>query len=351
MGTNTTKLQSRIYSQKFFPKLHDEQLTLKVFEFLLPHELYKISFLNSYIYQFINDPLVWTKLSTHPYPRLHCLNESKETITFYYPLHKPNIKQLPLLSIKRFQYPSLAITVETNDHRVFMFGGQLYYQGKYITAANSYEYLERKCRMIERPRMTFPRVKMQSSILLAEIYILGGEDDGKQLTYVESYSLETNEWCPKAEMPNSIQHGIVVTIRRDEIHCLGVISSSQFSISKYIIKENQWNIVDVKLNYAPPTLHNMKLAVNCNNDILLFGNGTVVKYNNVDIGFEKLYDCSALDSLTDICSYCVLGSMIYLMDRFKILKIEGKSGNSELITEYYSQKEKKNAPNSKTNIK
>ena len=230
----------RVYSNKFFPKIADQNLLLNILSYLLPHELYQISYLNSYIYQTIHDPLVWIHLTSTSYPRLSAYSRLTNQITFYYPTHithpshsapSSNIIRLPPL---KENVPIHSLIVETDFHRIFIIGGQIYSQEKSYITAEVYEFNESKLRLVKKLRMTYPRMSMKSVTFPNEIYVIGGVDNGLELKYVEKYSLENEKWYTVIDMPFTIQTG--VAIRSDNsIYCIPHLRTSQFKIANYQI--------------------------------------------------------------------------------------------------------------------
>jgi hypothetical protein len=198
--------------------------------------------------------------------------------------------------------------------------------------------------MIERARMTYPRVNMQCIGFCKDIYVLGGDDDGKLLTYMESYNLDSNSWYPRMEMPFAIQNGMAFSIKQNEIQCIEKVASQNIKVAKYELKLEQWTIIDIKLGYEPPLLSSIKLSVELDNCIIFLG-GMVVRYGYTESDFEKVCDSNLLECMTKISSHAVVDNKLLIMDKFKVNKICLKTWKLQLVNEYYKQKIELVAPN------
>ena len=132
MGTkHSSKKRSKKYNASlkagscvhFFPKVRNERILLCILQYLLPHELIKIQYLNTFIYAFLCDELKWCKLIGN-IERLHKFNENTMKVSFWYPGYKNSYVEIPIRFEIDIEIPNLFRSVETLQHRFFLIGGQ-----------------------------------------------------------------------------------------------------------------------------------------------------------------------------------------------------------------------------------
>jgi hypothetical protein len=123
MGSKESKARKK--ATCFFPKLHNERLLLHILEYMLPHDVIKIQYMNTYIYAFVNDEMIWNRICKFDLRRLHRFNESTQQVMIIYPGFKESVTVMPINTGKvRIEIPSLFHSIETYDHRFFLLGGQ-----------------------------------------------------------------------------------------------------------------------------------------------------------------------------------------------------------------------------------
>ena len=133
MGSENTRSRSSKHNSSllsgsctcFFPQLRNEKLLFYIFQYLLPHELSVIQYLNTYIYGFLSDELKWHKIVLCHMQRMHKFNEKRMTFSLWYPGFKSSYVEISIRKtqgIKRI--PNLFKSVESLQHRFFLIGGE-----------------------------------------------------------------------------------------------------------------------------------------------------------------------------------------------------------------------------------
>jgi hypothetical protein len=144
---------------------------------------------------------------------------------------------------------------------------------KFISVASTYEFKERRCKLVERTRMTLPRCRVVSVCVCEDIYAIGGEDQGEYLTCCEKYTLQTDTWYCRMNATVPIRDASASSFRDAFIYVFYPKTKNSLGVQRYDVNANLWQILSCSLcssyqidfvNFCVPT---------CKQDeVLVFGN-------------------------------------------------------------------------------
>ena len=215
----SSPVSRKIKSTQVFKKIENDNLVLKIFSYLHPHEIILIKLVNSYSNLLISDSLIWFAIinPNTSFKRLIKYDEKSKKIKIFYPSIGKRISY-PILNLKlqieksskfKIIIPIESLLFETSQHRLFFLGGKSFTNKKIVAKADFYEYKENSMICIEKSRMTYPRFNFKIVIFQDEIYSLGGEDNSF-LTVSEKYLLSEDIWVSKACLPIPIKNGSTI---------------------------------------------------------------------------------------------------------------------------------------------
>ncbi len=278
MGTSASKKSetvvaegqnSRPLSKAFLPRIQSPKVLINILDCLYPHEIVALQYSNTYIYEFLNDDMIWMRLLAKN-ARMHLFTPGH--LLFFYPDSDHPIIRMPLKPT--IPLPLQYTSVETLEHRLFLIGGYFETEGRNVPTGEVSEYLERKARLATKERMTEERYNCHIAVRQNEVFVMGGENGKEQILSCEKYIIADNIWISLSFLMAPIHRGVVYAVD-DFVYHLEP-ESGCITLYTYTCNDNLW---DVKSLLLPSDLAMNKLnfceTVGEEGAVLVFGDQNV----------------------------------------------------------------------------
>ncbi len=268
--------KSRPLAKTFFPRVNSPKVLINILDCLYPHEIIALQYSNTYIYEFLNDDMIWMRLLTEN-KRMHLFTPSH--LLFFYPESTVPLIKMPLKPASPL--PQQYTSVETLEHRIFLVGGYFDAEDRKVPTGDVQEYLERKARLVAKERMTEERFNCHAAVKQNEIYVMGGENGKEQTLSCEKYIIADNIWITLSFLMAPIRRGLVYAID-DFVYHLEP-DSGCIALYTYTCNDNLWDVKSIAL----PESLSLSMLNFCEvgrkeNELVLFGDRALLTLNLTD---------------------------------------------------------------------